>query len=85
MIKLARNGSFEYIKEASWKKITAKYLKEKDICLYRTPHYYRVVVRIEWDDVYYLDEKAFPWVCSKSHFCRMCPTIITKEELQFLG
>lgn len=94
MIKLEVHWNHSRIIEASWPKVTPKKLKEWWVYLYGNFLYKtRRILKFDsnWTHLYYTDDISFfniynPWCyCSKAHFCKVCPTEATPEEIEFLN
>mgnify|MGYP003490156408 CR=1 FL=1 len=87
MIKLSPHG---FIEKASWPKVTPKSLKNWWVYLYWNFLYKtRKILSFNNDNVIYMDDVwaryNSPWYCSAQHFCRVCPTEATPEEIDFLN
>ena len=85
MIKLETNWNYSCISEASWPRVTPMTLKNWWVYLYGNRLYKTRRVRsyFGWSVIY--DDDICPWECSASHFCRVCPTEATPEEIEFLN
>jgi len=85
MIKIETHWNHSRIVEASWPKVTPKKLKAWWIYLYGNFLYKTRRVRNYFGGSVIYDDDVWYWECSASHFCRVCPTEATPEEIEFLN
>jgi hypothetical protein len=85
-LKLRFHGDHAFISAPSGEKATAKKLEENVYYLDSRMYFYQVIDGITDDGlVLYTDSRGGDGMCSRAHFARKCPTVATKEELDFLN
>ena len=83
-IKLTSNGDFQYIVSPSGKRANPNKLEVGKTYLHQNLMSLRKVTEIDLTHVYY--EQGYRLgCCSKKSFAKLCPTIATDKEIEFLS
>jgi hypothetical protein len=83
VLRLKKNGDHSFIEAPSGEPITASMLEEGVVYLHNNLLFYREIMQINGNRIVWCDEFGLG-SCTKQSFVRVCPTIATKSELDFL-